>query len=56
MNRETIGGLTAAEVAQRRATCDACEHKNGIGLCRKCGCMVYFKAIWRDQKCPLGKW
>lgn len=56
MNRDTIGGLTAEVVARRRATCAACEHKTLIGLCQKCGCFVLFKAVWKDQKCPLGKW
>lgn len=43
-------------VAHRRATCDQCEHKMDIGLCSKCGCIIFLKTKWKDQSCPVGKW
>jgi hypothetical protein len=43
-------------VAQRRALCEACEHKKPVGLCGKCLCIIHLKTKWKDQKCPIGKW
>jgi hypothetical protein len=46
----------AEQLAQRRALCDACEHKLPIGLCSQCGCVIFLKTKWKSQSCPLGKW
>lgn len=43
-------------VRNRRLICDNCEHKSVIGLCVKCGCIVFLKTTRAKKKCPMGKW
>jgi hypothetical protein len=41
--------------AQRMATCDQCEFKNG-SRCGKCGCNLNLKTLLMEFHCPIGKW
>jgi hypothetical protein len=53
---------TGAEIGQRLAVCQACEHFCK-GVCQECGCRcnrsrssLMNKLVMADQECPLGKW
>jgi hypothetical protein len=52
---------TDAQVAERFAICQACEHFDGKA-CRKCGCPIVrekqyiSKLSWAGESCPVGKW
>jgi hypothetical protein len=52
---------TEAQVAERFAVCQACEHFDGKA-CRQCGCPVVRerqfigKLSWAKESCPVGKW
>jgi hypothetical protein len=35
--------------------CKVCP-SNTLNICRKCGCFVTFKAMVKNQECPMGKW
>ena len=43
-------------VAERRHICKSCEHSTSIGLCSKCGCVIYIKTLRSKQSCPVNKW
>ena len=54
---------TEAQVAERFAICDVCEHLVRDKMeCGKCGCGItsvvgpVSKLSWADSKCPAGKW
>lgn len=36
--------------------CNGCEHKNPIGICNKCGCVLAVKARFSFFHCPLKYW
>lgn len=40
----------------RMKICDQCEHKNHIGICQQCGCVLAIKARIPIFHCPIGKW
>lgn len=40
---------------ERNNICQACEFINN-GLCKKCGCIVESKIIYKESRCPLEKW
>ena len=45
--------------AERRATCDTCPSKTsvlGVAQCGECGCLLVFKAAFKNAQCPKGKW
>lgn len=45
--------------AQRLEICRKCpQHwaRGGQELCKKCGCVVAWKAQLKDGKCPEGRW
>ena len=44
-----------AEYERRLALCRACEHL-ADGTCLKCGCYPEFRAAFRTQRCPAGRW
>ncbi len=50
------------EVSQERfderfSICKECPYHNKItDQCKKCGCFLRLKVIFKDQKCPIGKW
>jgi hypothetical protein len=52
---------TDAQVAERFAICQGCEHFDGKA-CRQCGCPVvrekkfFSKLSWANESCPVGKW
>jgi hypothetical protein len=52
---------TDAQIAERFAICQGCEHFDGAA-CRKCGCPVVrekrflSKLSWAGESCPIGKW
>jgi hypothetical protein len=43
--------------SSRLATCDSCEHLIKITRqCSKCFCVVDGKVLFKNSKCPIGKW
>lgn len=42
--------------SERLAICNACEHKNMLGVCNKCGCLLKAKVKYKKSSCPIGKW
>lgn len=41
----------------RIATCRECPHfAKFTRTCRKCGCVVLFKAALKNEECPDGRW
>lgn len=51
-----VPGVSAEEADRRLSICkDGCPNWTGI-TCRACGCVGNFKARFRSQACPLGKW
>ena len=62
--RHAVAGMpraTEAQVSERFAICQHCEHFDGKS-CQKCGCPVtrdrlfISKLAWAGEKCPVGKW
>jgi len=52
---------TEAQIAERFAICQTCEHYDGKA-CKQCGCPVvrekkfFSKLSWANESCPVGKW
>lgn len=46
---------TQEEVNRRIEICRTCEFYTGV-TCKKCGCVVNFKAALATEHCPIGKW
>jgi hypothetical protein len=52
---------TDAQIAERFAICQTCEHYDGKA-CKQCGCPVvrekkfFSKLSWANESCPVGKW
>jgi len=45
------------QIAERLAICEQCDRLFApTKTCKECGCFVVFKARFRRQECPLGKW
>lgn len=49
------------ETEKREKLCGDCtecqKDENGVPYkCTKCGCFLYWKIRFQNQKCPLGKW
>jgi hypothetical protein len=42
-------------VEERVSICEKCEH-NAVGICKKCGCIIYLKTQMMSSACPIGKW
>ena len=41
----------------RMEICFECERYNSkLKYCKECGCFMPAKTIFKDVKCPLGKW
>lgn len=40
---------------ERNDICQKCEFINN-NVCKKCGCIVESKIIYKENKCPLEKW
>lgn len=36
--------------------CATCEHRNKLGICNKCGCVLSQKVRHLKSDCPVGKW
>lgn len=47
--------LDRAGYEQRLRICDTCDQRDE-NVCRRCGCFISAKALWRVGACPLGKW
>lgn len=48
-------------IAQRLATCRACEHRGEVPVlhtefCKACGCPLASKTALPHSTCPKGKW
>lgn len=48
-------------IAQRLATCRACEHRGEVPVlhtefCKACGCPLANKTKFLKSTCPKGKW
>ena len=42
---------------ERYSICKECPHHIKLtDQCSKCGCFLRLKALFKDQKCPIGKW
>jgi hypothetical protein len=44
---------------ERYEECKICPKKTDllkIERCKECGCILFFKVIAPNEKCPLGKW
>lgn len=47
------------EALRRYEVCKTCPKKTellAIEKCKACGCVLFFKVIAPNEKCPLGKW
>lgn len=45
------------EIQKRMDICKQCEFFEPIfGRCKKCGCFLKVKTMFRTQACPIGKW
>lgn len=40
---------------ERMKICEVCPENLG-GMCGICKCVLFIKASWKEQECPLGKW
>lgn len=40
----------------RRALCNNCEVQNSHGVCTACGCVIRWKVLLRESKCPMELW
>lgn len=48
-------------IAQRLATCRACEHRGELPIvrtevCKLCGCPIVNKTKFQQSTCPQGQW
>lgn len=42
---------------QRLEVCKQCPYFNSyLKTCRKCGCILMIKTMFKSAKCPIGKW
>ena len=51
--------LQDEEIAERRETCENCEHLGTLAkmkYCKICGCSITLKSMGASWKCPEGKW
>ena len=51
--------LFASEFEQQRRfdICQVCEHfVSGPKRCRKCGCFMKNKVVFKSSSCPVNKW
>ena len=44
-----------SEQEKRKEICKKCEEYGGW-VCKKCGCVIPIKTIFKASKCPLNKW
>lgn len=46
------------QIQQRYDTCKQCDRISDerIEKCKACGCIVLFKILPPNSKCPIGKW
>lgn len=40
----------------RMKICNKCEQLSAIKTCKKCGCVMPAKVLWKAATCPLDKW
>jgi hypothetical protein len=50
--RETRSDL----IARRLGACAECPSLTDLSVCRKCGCYMPVKALFKGVSCPDGRW
>jgi hypothetical protein len=43
-------------VAERLQKCFSCPSLTDLSVCRKCGCYMPVKALFKGVSCPDGRW
>jgi hypothetical protein len=57
-------GCPTVSAIEHRRRLDICTGGNGNPVCphykdyhcKACGCLLYEKTKWKEQRCPVGKW
>ncbi|NDB62206.1 hypothetical protein EB001_27770 [bacterium] len=53
----TIGAKRRKMSEERMSICRECpELEPELARCKMCGCFMKGKTLFKDSKCPLGKW
>lgn len=43
--------------SERLDICKGCQHFNKLTTqCNKCGCIMSIKTLFKETKCPIGRW
>jgi hypothetical protein len=51
------GVLAKKELRNNRyKICKSCVNYLAGGFCKQCGCILRFKVMIEDSKCPINKW
>lgn len=48
--------VDASTQEARLKLCQLCEHRNMVGICNKCGCVISQKVRHVKSSCPISKW
>lgn len=43
-------------ILERVETCNNCEERTKLNICKTCGCFLPAKVLLINQKCKLNKW
>ena len=46
-----------SESKKRISICNSCPYyRSKVKICRKCGCFMPAKILFKNNTCPIGKW